>query len=180
VFNGSDAYLLTPEQLEGLTITPPPGFVGEIPLWARAISTESSGGDTAVTLVDFEVCVQEVDDVAEPPVVTADDVKGMQGMRLPLNINASLTDTDGSESLQVLVRGLPNGASLSAGQRSGQFWVLRADQLEDLQIQPPANFVGEFNLWITGISSESNGETSAATSVDINVCIMRMMPGRRD
>jgi len=44
-----------------------------------------------------------------------------------------LVDTDGSETLSIVVAGLPEGARLSAGRFDGvDGWALRADELAGL------------------------------------------------
>lgn len=57
VNNGNGSWLLTPEQLAGLTITPPANFKGTIPLTIKAIATEQQGGDTAIVSQPYVVTV---------------------------------------------------------------------------------------------------------------------------
>ena len=74
-----------------------------------------------------------------------------------LNISASLTDTDGSESLSILVAGVPAGASLSAGTDNGDgSWTLSEAQLAKLTIVVPQG-TADFDLTVTATATESNG-----------------------
>ena len=73
-----------PGQLTGLTLTPPSDSDADFTL--TVTSTATDGSDTAQTVDTFDVTV-----------------------KMP----SALTDTDGSESLSVVVSGVPTGASLS-------------------------------------------------------------------
>ena len=52
----------------------------------------------------------EVDGESEPPTLDLSDTKGLEDTAIGLDIDAALTDTDGSEVLSVTVSGVPNGA----------------------------------------------------------------------
>ena len=56
-----------------------------------------------------------VDALADAPTLTVSDASGVQGSPIPLQIDAALVDTDGSESLSVTISGVPTGGELSAG-----------------------------------------------------------------
>ncbi len=60
-----------------------------------------------------------VNPVADAPTVTANDVAGAEDTAITLDITSALTDTDSSESLSVVISGVPTGASLSAGTDNG-------------------------------------------------------------
>ena len=54
-------------------------------------------------------------------------------MIVPLDISASLADVDESESLSVVISGVPEGALLSAGSEGDDgSWTLTSDQLSGL------------------------------------------------
>ena len=73
VNNGGGTWTLTPAQLNGLSLTPPANFSGEINLTATAKSVESNGGATATRTASFTV---EVAAVADAPKKNADAVGG--------------------------------------------------------------------------------------------------------
>lgn len=95
--------------------------------------------------------------------VSIDDTTAVGGAPtpIPLGINAALVDTDGSESLSIAVRGLPQGAILSAGTLdSDDTWNLSPDQLDALMLTLPSG-APEFSLVVDAVSVEaSNGSTS--------------------
>ncbi|MBU1211415.1 MAG: cadherin-like domain-containing protein [Alphaproteobacteria bacterium] len=79
-----------------------------------------------------------------------------------LGIDAGLTDTDGSESLQVVIAGLPEGAELSAGTRQDDgSWVLGADQLDNLSLTLAAP--ADVTLQVSAVATEANGDTAVTT-----------------
>lgn len=55
--NGGGTWTLTPEQLSGLSITPPPGSDADLTLTVTATSTELGNGDTALVAGGFTVAV---------------------------------------------------------------------------------------------------------------------------
>jgi VCBS repeat-containing protein len=55
--NGGGIWTLTPEQLSGLSITPPPGSDADFTLTVTATSTELGNGDTALVADGFSVAV---------------------------------------------------------------------------------------------------------------------------
>ena len=59
--NGDGSWTLTPQQLAGLLITPPPGSSENFTLTVSAISTEASNGDTATTTQTIDVIVAPTD-----------------------------------------------------------------------------------------------------------------------
>ncbi|MEP4380065.1 MAG: hypothetical protein ABJ363_13765 [Alphaproteobacteria bacterium] len=92
-----------------------------------------------------------------------------------LNISASLTDTDGSETLSILIEGVPVGAALSAGTDNGDgSWTLSEAQLAKLTIAVPQG-TADFDLTLTATATESNGGDTASSSTTISVVVD---PGR--
>ncbi|OAN43014.1 hypothetical protein A6A04_09975 [Paramagnetospirillum marisnigri] len=93
----------------------------------------------------------------------------------PLNVTASLTDADGSESLAVSLNGLPEGAIIMdalgnvVGTDAGDgTWSLPGGQLDGLTLRVPADSEG-FTLGATATSTESSNQASASTSVSVTV-----------
>jgi len=106
------------------------------------------GSDFIITQIDFTA------QVGGDPVAT-----------YPLDITASLTDTDGSESLAVTIAGVPADATLSAGTNNGDgSWTLDPDQLAGLNRTVPGTMDTAFQLDITAQSTESDGGTATATT----------------
>ena len=90
------------------------------------------------------------------------------GATYPLNIAAALTDTDGSETLTLMVGDLPEGVTLSAGTENPDgTWTLTSADLNGLTVTVPEGVEADFPLTVTATSSENN--TSAEASVTVTV-----------
>ncbi|SNB59111.1 type I secretion C-terminal target domain (VC_A0849 subclass) [Marinobacter sp. es.042] len=106
------------------------------------------------------------------PTVTAPGLAGNYGMPVDLVINAALADQDGSETLGIVIDGMPAGAALTAGvQNPDGTWSLGASDLNDLQLLPPAEFSGDIALTITATATESgnNDEQSVTDTLTVTV-----------
>ncbi|MCB2101215.1 MAG: hypothetical protein KDE22_10125, partial [Rhodobacterales bacterium] len=87
----------------------------------------------------------------------------------PLDISASLTDTDGSESLSITIGGLPSGAILSAGTDNGDgTWTLDAGDLAGLTYTHPAGAGGALDLSVTVTVTDNDGSTHTE-QVDVHL-----------
>jgi len=213
--NGDGTWTLTPEQLTGLSLTPPTNYSGTLALTIRAVSTD---GGTSTS--DFNVSVAPVADVptlqVSDVVVTvsappgqdiegtkhADELYGTMGddtiagdsghdviygdsdeagggdlseaVVVPLDVDAALSDIDGSEMLSIEISGVPDGASLSYGTDNGDgSWTLAADDLSHLDDLNMTLAEGtpqdDFDLSVVASSSELQGGDVAATTATINV-----------
>ena len=93
------------------------------------------------------------------------------GDMVKLPISARLADNDGSESMTLLIFGIPGGATLSAGSNNGDgSWTLSGADLNNLYLFTPSGFSGTLNLTVTATSSETNG-SSASVSDTFSVTI---------
>ncbi len=159
--NGDGTWTLTPDQLEGLTITPADDFSGEIDLTVLVSTTD--GDDTAVVMEEIKV---DVEGVADTPTLDVADASGSEDSAIALDIDAGLTD--GSEVLTITISGVPDGAELSAGTDNGDgTWTLSSADLEGLTITPADDFSGSFDLGVTATSAD--GEDVATTTGSITV-----------
>ena len=75
-------------------------------------ATTTENGSTANTSASLPI---HVDGIANTPTLTVGAVAGNEDTPIALNIAAALTDTDGSETLNVTIGNIPTGATLSAG-----------------------------------------------------------------
>ena len=101
-----------------------------------------------------------------------------QPINLAGAIAASLTDTDGSETLSIQISGVPAGATLSAGTNlGGGVWSLTAAQLVGLTMTPPTNFTGTINLGVTATSTETSNGSMASTSGTLTLNILSATAG---
>lgn len=90
-----------------------------------------------------------------------------------LDISASLSDTDGLETLSVFVAGLPAGANLSDGVFSSGTAVtnVSAWNLGAIEVTPPADDNTNFTLSVTARSEAPNGDiadTGATIAVTVD------------
>src|SRR6185503_1505743 len=102
--------------------------------------------------------VGEFDTTASSPTLTVQPAHGSEDSAIPLSIAAALTDTDGSESLEIRIEGMPVGATLSAGvNQGGGVWSLTATQLTNLTLAPRPDSDADFTLNVRAIATERNG-----------------------
>ncbi|MBU1211436.1 MAG: cadherin-like domain-containing protein [Alphaproteobacteria bacterium] len=86
------------------------------------------------------------------------------GVTVSIDIEASLTDADGSEALGIMIDGVPGDATLSAGtDLGGGSWQLAEDDLDGLTMtlaEPQ-----DVTLTITATAAEANGSFQSVTQV---------------
>ncbi len=142
---GDGRWLLSPRQLAGLTLSPPPG-------WSAALALE-------VTAVAVRNRTGEFGTATESVVVTLGAPAGTVA-RLAIEPAAI---RDGGPALSALmIRGVPPGARLSAGtyDPATDGWVLRPDQLAGLTLAAAAG-QADFTLTVLGISLAAGGRAEA-------------------
>ncbi len=107
--------------------------------------------------------------VTDAPSVSAESVSGNEGQIIPLNLKATLVDTDGSETLSVALRGVPTLATLvdADGNPLGidlgnGVWNLTGIDLSRLFILVRDN--GNFDLTLEATASETNRQVASATA----------------
>lgn len=160
--NTDGSVTLTPAQLVNLTVTIPNGAQG-FSLEVTATSTENDGDTATVTQ---SVSVEPTDVTASAPELEVENASGLEDGAISLNIDAALTDTDGSESLSITISGVPTGATLSAGTNNNDgTWTLTDGQLANLTITPPENSNDDMSLNVSVVSTEaSSGDTATVTA----------------
>ncbi|MDX7952358.1 hypothetical protein P7D22_14400, partial [Lichenihabitans sp. Uapishka_5] len=164
VQHADGSWTLTAAQLTGLTLTPPPGFSGQLTLGVDAQS--AVGGTHADTVAS---CVVSVVSVAATPLLSGSAVTGQEDTAIALNLAASLPAGTVNETLAVSIGGVPPGASLSAGTYMGNnTWSLAASQLAGLTLTPAANMSGTIALTVTATAFDPGG-ASASTSLPVLV-----------
>ncbi len=116
-------------ELDGLAITPPANSDASFELTV----TPFDGSTAYVNLTEtLTVDVNAVVDGGHVDVANFGIVTGASG-RLPFRF--AFDDLDGSENHTVTFHNLPDFISLSAGEKIGDDWVLRYDDLADLRIE---------------------------------------------
>ncbi|MBF0110910.1 MAG: hypothetical protein HQL76_17220 [Magnetococcales bacterium] len=165
---GNGTWLLTAEDLVGLTVTPPADSDADFQLSVTATATESADGSERSVSGIMNVMVAAD---ADPPVLELQDALGLEDGAIPLSIQAGVSDLDGSETLSlVLLENVPEGAVLSAGiDRGDGRWSLTLADLEGLSITPPVDSAQDFTLTVRAVSQD--GADSAMTLGTIAVSV---------
>lgn len=143
--NGNGSWTLSPKELSGLCLTPPPGWAQDLTLQVTAVTVKNRVGELATASGTVGVSF-------EPPLEPRADGS------TPLVIDPALA-RDGASTLSALVvRGVPAGARLSAGTYDPAIegWVLLPDQLADLAVTLPEGGA-DCTLTVLGIALEPGG-----------------------
>ncbi len=167
-----------------LTITPPADSDVGFELTVTAVASEASNGDTKAA---FDTIAVAVNAVADAPVLDLNDgslsaqltsgVAGVEDTPIALDLSAILTDTDGSESLSLMVSGIPAGATFSDGSNtfiaatgntgvdiSGWSWAT-------LSVTPPPDSDTDFQLTVIATATEAANADTASTVGTIDVSV---------
>lgn len=165
--NADGSWSLNASDLENLRLIPAADFSGQIALNVTAISREISNGTTATQTSSFTVNVAAV---ADAPTLTVKAASGNAGQSIPLEIAAALRDKDGSESLAILVEGLPTNINLNHGvKQANGSWLLNTADLDGLEAIGSFQTTGQFNLTITATATERENGVFARTSIVSNL-----------
>jgi hypothetical protein len=121
--DGDGRWVLSPRQLSGLALTPPPGWREDLPLEVTAVGVRNRAGDFATRT---DTVVVALDAPAETVV--------------PVEIDPDVIRDGGPAPDVLMIRGVPAGARLSAGtyDPATNGWVLRPDQLAGLELAAPS------------------------------------------
>jgi len=166
--NGDGTWTLSTAQLAGLTLTPPADFSGSLTLAVTA--TSAVDGTQASRTETLTVSIAPKAAVAETPLLNLADASGGEDHAVALTIAASLATPMPGEMLSIVVSGIPNGATLSAGTDHGDgTWTLTSAQLAGLTLTPPANFSGSLNLTVTATASVNGTQASQTQTLTVTV-----------
>ncbi|MBF0149206.1 MAG: hypothetical protein HQL84_04085 [Magnetococcales bacterium] len=165
---GNGIWVLSADDLVGLTVTPAPDSDADFQLSVTATATESSDGSQSSISGIMNVVV---DADADLPVLVLNDVAGVEDTAIPLNITAHLADVDGSESLSItILEGVPQGAILSAGTDNGDgTWSLSTEDLVGLTITPPADSGDDFTLTVRAVSYDGDDSAAVVGTIHVDV-----------
>ena len=95
----------------------------------------------------------------------------MRISQFDLDIDAAVTDTDGSESIsRVIIRGLPSNARLSAGNDNGDgSWSLQPRELKGLKLLIEGLGNSDFELEVQVFTVDGQSETSVSQTLPVNL-----------
>lgn len=152
-FSGSD---VTVKSLDGTTVNDSLTGIERIRFGSDLYSVEGLQSASAAGTVPDPLDIADTPTMSLPGTITAAFPNGTDTLRVPLDILAALTDTDGSETLHVRVSGLPTGATLSAGAaQSDGSWLLSAGDIAGVTIDLPPSITSDFQLAIVAEAHES-------------------------
>ena len=144
-------------------------------LTVTATSGEAAGGSASVQQT-LNVTVNAVAD--DPNITVNDQDGGVEDQWIPLDLQAALADTDGSETLSITISNVPSGALLSPGaDQGGGVWIVTPAELPTLCILPPDDFSGEMNLVLNATSTEAaGGSTTISDEFKVTVAAVADAP----
>ncbi|ARC87673.1 hypothetical protein [Rhodovulum sp. MB263] len=163
--NGDGSWTLAPEDLAGLTLTPPPDVHGDLALSVTAVA--SLGSDSRSVTAPLAVTVTPVVDA---PDLTVAPATGAEDGAIALDLSAALIDPAPGESLALTLAGLPEGATLSAGTDNGDgSWTLAPEDLAGLTLTPPPDVHGDLALSVTAVASLGPDSRSVTAPLAVTV-----------
>ncbi|MEY4682251.1 MAG: hypothetical protein RLZZ276_3900, partial [Pseudomonadota bacterium] len=160
---GGGRFSFSPAELSTLSVTPPAGSDQPFTLTVVATATEVDGSTASATALLPVTIVS----VADPPDLVTSPAAGNEDTAIALSFTATVTDTDGSESIaSYTISGVPAGSVLSAGTDNlDGSWTLLPGEIAGLTITPPPNRETGFTLTVAATSLEAaNGATATSTA----------------
>ena len=153
------------------------------------VSTQPNrSGQTAIKLTvtdagglsTTQVFQLDVTPVADAPTLTAPTAaspiapaikRTFDGGSIALNLDSSLVDTDGSETLEIRISNVPAGITFNAGSNLGNgVWSFTRAQLAGLQLLGPATWGQDLSLTVSATTREvANGVTATTTAPVLNL-----------
>jgi hypothetical protein len=113
--------------------------------------------------------------VATPPSLSLPDVAGDETTTIPLNIAAVGLDQGVTESVSVVIKGVPAGIQLSAGTRTpGGDWVLSAEELVGLTLSAARG--QQFTLTVSATATIAENGSTATTTGEQKITIRHVPP----
>ena len=151
---------ILPEELQDLGIFLKQNSDEDFRIKVSAVTTEEENGHQQYTSKYIDVTIDSQADYAN---LTVSNTKGLQNDFIPLKIDTSLNDTDGSEILEIIIEDIPTGAILNNGVEKDGKWYLTIDDLTNLQIRPPFNSTTSFELKVKAVTTEQKNGNSVET-----------------
>nr|CRH08289.1 Hemolysin-type calcium-binding region [Candidatus Magnetococcus massalia] len=147
--------------IPGLTITPPTDSNENFDLTIHATGGEGGTGDAADVTVSATLTV-DVEADADEIILTVQDqaTTGVEDMAIELHGLSATLDGTGSEVMNVVVTGYPDGTVFSHGFSNGDgTWSVDPNDLGTLQLVPPQDFSGDMSLQLNAFSLDRDPES---------------------
>ncbi|WP_426199785.1 hypothetical protein, partial [Pseudomonas sp. DC3200b2] len=146
-----------------------------INLVVTGTSTEAANGSTATTSNTITI---NVTPVADAPVVDSTRaVSGDEDTSIALGTVASYADNDGSETHTTVISGIPAGATITDGTNSFTATATNGSvdvsgwNLSGISFNAGSNVSGDWNLTVTGTSTETANNNTSTTVGTIAVSV---------
>jgi VCBS repeat-containing protein len=96
---------------------------------------------------------------------------GLEDSAIALDVSAALRVADGTDTLSILIGGVPSGATLSAGTNLNDgTWSLGASDFAGLTITPPLGYAGTMKLTATAMATDTpTSQTAVSTMIAFSV-----------
>ena len=159
---GGGVWQLSQADLAALSVTPPLDDATDLSLLVEAAVQV---GEASLTTDQPTPLPVQVTPVADPPTLTVPtDLTVPPGVPGAVAVQAEPTDTDGSETVNVVVTGLPPGATLSAGtQNADGSFTVPSTALDGLTVTVPAPDDARLTVPVTlsAVPIDTDPETGA-------------------
>jgi hypothetical protein len=168
-----------------LTITPPLNSNVDIPLSVSAVSVDTFGAYTSTSvastlplLVDVRGVADPVSLVVQSPLQTTEATVDGGSRRIALSgaiTSVTPVDNDGSESVTVVVSGVPvgfrlEGLTFMGGVGTDRIWSGTPAEISTAKlVVNDANFSGTINLNVRAVSTENDGNSLAGATIPLTI-----------
>ena len=168
-----------------LTITPPLNSNIDIPLSVSAVSVDTFGAYTSTSvastlplLVDVRGVADPVSLVVQSPLQTTEAAVDGGSRRIALSgaiTSVTPVDSDGSESVTVVVSGVPAGFRLEGltfmgGVGTARIWSGTPAEIGAAKlVVSDANFSGTINLTVRAVSTENDGNSLSGATIPLTI-----------
>ncbi len=180
---GNTAVDITGWNRNNLTVIPATNSDQSFALTVTATATESANNDQNITTNLMNVQVVAVADqptLTVPSLITVDEDIASTAFA----ISSTLHDTDGSETLQLIISGVPAGTTLTDGSQTfvGTSGTTTVDvtnwDLNNLTLTPASNSDQDFTLTVTATATESANSDQAVNTdtIDVEVTAVADVP----
>jgi VCBS repeat-containing protein len=169
---------------KSLTITPPANSNADIPLLVSAVSVDAVAGlTTDVSDAKSLPLLVDVRGVADPVNLVVSNLDTTEAVldagdhKIALSglVSAAATDTDGSETVNLVITGLPSGVSIEGltfmgGTGAGRVWSgSPAAVAAAALVVGEANYSGTFAFTVRAVSTENDGNSLSGTAQTVTV-----------
>jgi hypothetical protein len=168
-----------------LTITPPLNSNADIPLSVSAVAVDTSGGLSSVSgattlplLVDVRGVADPVTITVQSPLLTTEATVDGNSRRIALSgalTSVTAVDNDGSESVTLVVSGVPSGVNIEGlsfmgGVGLNRIWTGTPAQIATANlVLRDANYSGTINFTVRAVSTENDGNSLSGAPLPFSV-----------